>query len=240
GWEFSLFGISIDQMAAGVVLIFIAWTGWELLTDGMRVLLDASLDFETLDQVRTILNEHPMVIKIQSLIGRNAGRFRFLQASIILRTGDLQKAHQISQTLEEEIHRKVPHVERVMIHYEPQPRTHTRIAVPLADPLGKMSGHFGESPYFALVTVRLSDHHLEKKDVIENPHKNVETAKGIRVAEWLVGQNVDQVMLKEDLSRKGPGYVMANAGIKVGITSTNKLEEAIEEAILSLKVQPRE
>jgi cation diffusion facilitator family transporter len=233
GWNQTFYGISIDQVAAGVVLIFIARAGWELLLDGMRVLLDASLDVETLDQVRTILNQHPMVVRIQSLIGRNAGRFRFLQTSIILRTGDLKKAHQISQILEEQIRRKVPHVERVMIHYEPQPRTHARIAVPLADASGKMSDHFGESPYFALVTVRLSDHHIEKKEVIENPHKDVETAKGIRVAEWLVGLNVDQVTMREDLSRKGPGYVMANAGIRSSITTADHLDQAVEEAMLA-------
>jgi len=230
-WNLKFYGISIDQVAAGVVLIFIAHAGWQLLSDGMRVLLDASLDFETLDQVRSILNEQPTVVKIQSLSGRNAGRFRFLQASIILRTDDLQKAHQISQILEEAIRRKVPHVERVMLHYEPQPRTHARIAVPLADPSGKMSGHFGESSYFALVTVRLSDGHVEKKEVVENPHKDVVTAKGIRVAEWLVGQDVDHVMMNEDLSRKGPGYVLSNADVQSTVTTATDLDEAIVEAV---------
>lgn len=230
-WGFSIFGISSDQIAAGVVVIFIVWTGWELLTDGMRVLLDASLDFETLDQIRTILTKHPMVVKIQSLIGRNAGRFRFLQASIVVRTEDFKKAHQISQMLEEDIRRKVPHVERVLIHYEPQLRTHARIAIPLVDPGGKMSGHFGESPYFALVTVRLSDRQIEKEEVVENPHKDVETAKGIRVAEWLVGRNVDHVIMSEDLSRKGPGYVLSNAGVQSTVTAASTLEQAIEEAL---------
>jgi len=110
-----------------------------------------------LDQVRSVLNEHPLVAKVRSLVGRNAGRFRFLQTNIVVRTVDLQKAHRISQDLEREIRRKVPHLERVIIHYEPQPRTHLRIAAPLADSNGKMSDHFGSSPYFALVTVRLSD-----------------------------------------------------------------------------------
>jgi cation diffusion facilitator family transporter len=233
GWEVSLVGISIDQMAAGVVLIFIAWAGWELLVDGMRVLLDASIDFETLDQIKKILRGHPMVVKVTSLIGRNAGRFRFLQTSIILRTGELQKAHQISQILEEEIHQKLPHVERVIIHYEPQPRTHTRFAIPLADQEGSISDHFGESPYFAFVTVRLENGSVEASQVLENPHRQVEIAKGIRVAEWLVGQNVDQVVMKEDLSRKGPGYVMANAGIRSSITSADSLDQAVEEAVLA-------
>ncbi len=231
GWDLIFYGISIDQAAACVVLLFIARAGWELLSDGMRVLLDASLDFETLDQVRNILKEHPMVVKVPSLMGRNAGRFRFLQASIIVRTGDLEKAHQISQNLEQEIRRKIPHVERVMIHYEPQPRTHARIGVPLADREGSISDHFGESPYFAFVTVRLEDGAVEKREVMDNPHRAVDVAKGIRVAEWLVAQNVDQVVMKEDLSRKGPGYVMANAGIRSSITRAVRLEEAVDQAM---------
>ena len=239
-WNYTFLNIPTDQIAAAVVLIFIAWAGWELLVDGMRVLLDASIDFETLDQVKRILEGHPMVVKVPSLIGRNAGRFRFLQTSIILRTGDLEKAHQISQILEEEIHRKVPHVERVMIHYEPQPHTHTRIAVPLSDREGSLSDHFGESPYFAFVTVRLEDGAVEKREVMENPHRAVDVAKGIRVAEWLAEQNVDHVLMKEDLSRKGPGYVMANAGIRSSITSADKLDQAVEGAIPGPKLGTRE
>lgn len=232
-WNYTFWGISTDQIAAAVVLIFIAWAGWELLADGMRVLLDASIDSETLDQVNKILERHPMVVKVTSLIGRNAGRFRFLQTSIILRTGDLQKAHQISESLEFEIREKVPHVGRVMIHYEPQPQTHLRIAFPLADREGSISDHFGSAPYFAFVVVRLEDGKEEKREVIENPHHEVDVAKGIRVAEWLVEQNTDQVVMREDLSRKGPGYVLANAGIKSSITSANTLDKAIEEALLA-------
>jgi len=230
-WNYNFLGISIDQIAAAVVLIFVAWAGWELLVDGMRVLLDASMDFETLDQVKRILEGHPMVVKVTSLIGRNAGRFRFLQTSMIFRTGDLERAHQISRILEEEIRRKVPHVERVMIHYEPQSRTHARIAVPLADREGRISDHFGDSPYFAFVTVRVQDGAAEKREVMDNPHRAVDVAKGIRVAEWLVGQNVDQVVMKEDLSRKGPGYVLANAGIRSSITRAVRLEQAVQEAM---------
>jgi predicted Fe-Mo cluster-binding NifX family protein len=76
--------------------------------------------------------------------------------------------------------------------------------------------------------------------VRENPHRKVEVAKGIRVAEWLVQENVDDILMKEDLSRKGPGYVMANAGIRVGITSKDKMDEAIEEAILARSVRGKE
>jgi cation diffusion facilitator family transporter len=237
GWEFSLFGISIDQMAAGVVVVFIAWAGWELLVDGMRVLLDASVDFETLNQVKKILEAHPMVVKVNSLVGRSAGRFRFLQTNLILRTDDFEKAHQISESLENDIREKISHVERVVIHYEPQPRTHARIAIPLADREGAVSSHFGSSPFFAFVVVRLEDSKEEKREVIENPHHAVGLAKGIRVAEWLVEQNTDQVVMKEDLSRKGPGYVLSNAGVQSTVTAASNVDEAIEDAMVARKAQ---
>jgi len=38
----------VDRYAALAVVVFIAKTGWELLTSGIRVLLDVSLDAETL------------------------------------------------------------------------------------------------------------------------------------------------------------------------------------------------
>jgi predicted Fe-Mo cluster-binding NifX family protein len=88
--------------------------------------------------------------------------------------------------------------------------------------------HFGESPHFALLTVRLSERRVEKQEVIENPYKDVETAKGIRVAEWLVQNKVDQVFMREDLSRKGPGYVLGNAGVTTVRTSARDLKEVVE------------
>lgn len=228
GYHVSLFGLSIDSIAACAVLIFIAFAGWELLSNGMRVLLDASLDFETLDEARSILKNHPMVVNIRSLSGRNAGRFRFLEASVILRTGDLKKAHRISEDLEQSIREKIPHVERIMIHYEPQPHSHIRLAVPLSDPAGVISRHFGESPFFAILTFRPADRFIVQQDIIENPHKEIETAKGIRVAEWLVEQKIDQIFMTEDLSHKGPTYVFSNAGVNVQRTDAVHLEEILE------------
>ena len=157
-----MIGYPVDRYAALVIVVLIAKTGWELLADGMRVLLDASLDAETLDQVRAIIEAEPTVTEIRWVVGRNAGRYRFLEADVALRVDDLEKAHAVSQRLEKAIREQVPHVERVLIHYEPQVRTHLRYAVPLADAGGTVSEHFGESPYFALVTVRLADAALDR------------------------------------------------------------------------------
>ena len=225
--DFRPFGVSIDQIAAGIVLIFIVHTGWELLSDGMRVLLDASIDFETLRRIRAIIEEEPLVAEVNSLTGRNAGRFRFLETSVLLRTDNLQKAHRISKKLEEEILRLVPHVEHVMIHYEPISRENIRLTIPLDLGGHNISSHFGKSPLFKIVDFRLADRTVRDEKVVENPYDQLESARGIRVAEWLTEQSVDEIIVTEDIGKKGPGYVLSDAGVKIHVVPTKDLEEAL-------------
>ncbi len=233
--RFDLFGITIDQIAAGLVLVFIARAGWELLSGGMRVLLDASIDFDTLEQIRKIIEAEPLVVTVRSLVGRSAGRFRFVQADVILRTEDLKKAHHVSENIESVIRREVQNVIRVTIRVEPQARDYLRLAIPVEEPEGRISQHFGESPYFALILIRQSDLKIEERECIRNPHREVETAKGIQVAEWLVKNKVDWVILKEEIAHKGPGYVLSNANVKIRVVPFSELDEAIDAVLSELR-----
>jgi cation diffusion facilitator family transporter len=221
------FNLPLDRIAALVIVVAIGKTGWELLSDGMRVLLDASLDAETLNSIREIINSEPGVAEVKWVTGRNSGRFRFIEAEIVLRFRDLEKAHAATQRIEQNIHQAVPHVDRVLIHAEPLERTHRHYAVPLADLQGTVSEHFGESPYFALLTLRLADGEVEQQQVVANPHTAVPKAKGIRVAEWLVTQKVDVVLLRESLQGKGPTYVFGDAGVEMRITTAATLADVL-------------
>jgi predicted Fe-Mo cluster-binding NifX family protein len=71
---------------------------------------------------------------------------------------------------------------------------------------------------------------IEKKEIVQNPYPEVSKAKGIRVAEWLVSQKIDRVMLKEDLRGKGPEYVLADVGVEMMLTE----EETVELALAGL------
>lgn len=53
------FNLPLDRIAALVIVVAIGKTGWELLADGMRVLLDASLDPDTLLEIREIILDEP-------------------------------------------------------------------------------------------------------------------------------------------------------------------------------------
>jgi cation diffusion facilitator family transporter len=219
----------VDGIAALFVVVFIARTGWELLRDGMRVLLDASLDAPTLAHVRQIVEADPATVQVKALTGRNSGRYRFLETTIALRVHDLNRAHQVAERIEQAIRKQVPHIERVLVHYEPQDLASLRYAFPLTTPEGVVSEHLGDAPYFALITRRSANGAIEKQEVIANPHRDLTEAKGIRVAEWLVSQKVDRVVLKEDFPGKGPGYVFADAGVQVLRMGAESIGAALAE-----------
>jgi predicted Fe-Mo cluster-binding NifX family protein len=196
----------------------------------MRVSLDASLDSKTLGKVRRILEQEPLLASVRSVTGRNAGRYRFIEADVARRTQDLEQAQKASERLEAAIREQVPHVDRVLIHSEPAPRTRIRYGVPLASPDGEVSKHFGEAPYFALVTIRTADRALEQQAVHRNPYTEMPKAKGIRVAEWLVKKRRDVVLTKESLKGKGPEYVLSNAGVELRQIHARTLQEALAAA----------
>jgi cation diffusion facilitator family transporter len=223
------FDFPLDRVAALLIVVAIAKTGWDLLADGMRALLDASLDAETLLEIREIVAAEPAVSDLKWVTGRNAGRFRFVEAEVALRVHDLEKAEAVIQRIEARIHQVVPHIERVLIHAEPMERTHLRYAIPLADPGGTISEHFGEAPYFALVRVRLTDGAIEEQQVVANPHIDVEKAKGIQVAEWLTAQKADVILLRSSLQGRGPVYVFADAGVEMEDTGATTLSAVMDQ-----------
>jgi predicted Fe-Mo cluster-binding NifX family protein len=223
------FDLPLDRAAALVIVFAIARTGWDLLVSGMRPLLDASLEPDTLLEIRRIIETEPTLVEIKELTGRNAGRYRFVETRVRLRVETLERAEEVTQRIETSIRGAVPFVERVLVHAEPVERSHWCYAVPLADTGGEVSSHFGEAPYLALVRLCLTDGAVEEKQIRANPYLDEERAKGIRVAEWLVANKVDVVLLREDLRGKGPVYVFGDAGIEVRLTRAETLDEAIAE-----------
>jgi cation diffusion facilitator family transporter len=223
-----LLGWPLDRVMAIVIAVFVAWMGWKLLVDGMRVLLDASLDSEILNQVREIIKDEPAVEEIRKVLGRSAGRYRFVEAEVTMKVAELEKAHVISSRIEDKIRGQIPYVEQVVIHYEPIVRTLIHYAVPLTNLSGTVNDEFGAAPYFALVTRRIVDNEVEKIEILTNPYTTLTKARGIRVAEWLITKKADVILTNEDLKNKGPGYALANSGVEVRVVKARTLSEALE------------
>ncbi len=229
-----LAGLELDRIAALLVVVAVVKTGWELLSDGMRVLLDASLDLDTLAVARAAIEAQPSVVRVRSITGRSAGRYRFLEAEVGLRVTDLEKGHQISHTIEQAIREQVPHVERVLIHVEPEEKPIQRVAVALADQQGTIGQHFGSAPYFSFIDIRISDGERLRKSVVINPNQADEKQRGLSVARWLLSESVDVIISGDDLRDKAPGYVLAEAGVGLWMVEAGQIDTAIGQWYESL------
>jgi cation diffusion facilitator family transporter len=226
----SFAGFNLDRIAAFIIVLFIAWAGGKIFIDGIRVLLDASLDYQTLSLAEKLIIDEPQVIKIQNLMGRNSGRYKFIEANIVLKTHDLDKAHFIVNHIEAKIKNQIKNVDRVLIHFEPTQKETLIYALPLKGAnQTQISPHFGEAPYFALIKVRIKDKKAIEQKIIENPFTQVEHGKGILVAEFLNKYSIDGVITKEAFEGKGPFYVFSNAAVENLQTEREKIEEALED-----------
>ena len=222
-----LLGVPLDRLAALVIVGWIAYAGWGLLVSGMRVLLDASVDTETLNAVRALVAAQPEVANVKSLTGRNSGRYRFIEAEVTLRVTELARAHQIATTLEQTILAEVRHIERVLIHTEPAARDYVRVAVPLATRDGAVAAEFGRAPLFALCNLRAADNTVEPPEIAPNPASSESKGRGLKVAEWLIAQRADVVLAREALEGKGPGYALHAAGVEIARTDATTLDAAL-------------
>jgi len=220
----------LDRFAAGMIVLVVLKTAWDLLSDAMRVLLDASLDSATLGAIREVIEGDPMVTQLHWLTGRNAGRYRFVETGLSLRASSRKQVERALQRIETAVCEAVPHIERVVIQLESGTSAEIRYALPLAGSEGAISEHFGEAPYFLILTLRRGDHSVLERRLLSNPYSLLERGKGIRVAEWLVGQKVDVVLSREHLHGRGPAYVFRDAGVELMLTEARVVQAAIEKA----------
>jgi predicted Fe-Mo cluster-binding NifX family protein len=193
----------------------------------MRVLLDASLDVETLDAARKIIKTEPSLVNIRSLVGRNAGRYRFLEAVIEVRVHELERADQIGRNLERELLKSIPFLERAILDVKPTRRDFVRLALPLLAPTGSLSNHFGTAPYFLLLERQRKDGTLLTQSTITNPFASDPKGRGIKVAHWLLEKKIDMVVSPDDIRDKGPGHALKEAGVEIQVVSTDSVESAL-------------
>ena len=228
--------LPLDKVAALIIVVLIVWVGMKIAVDAIRVLLDASLDYKTLNTIREIILETPQVSKINALTGRNSGRFKFIEADLGLKIRGLDKAHFVANEIESRIKSRVPHVDHVLIHYEPVQKETQVIALPVAEDRMHLSEHFGEAPYFLLLTLKSADGTLLDETWLSNPFQTLEKGKGIQVGEWLVSLGIDEILTAKGFAHKGPLYVFSNNEVKMRQTAERNLKE-IKESLIGFSDQ---
>jgi cation diffusion facilitator family transporter len=229
-------GYPIDRYVAMLVAVLVAYTGAQIMIEAVKVLLEATLDYPTLDGIRKILENQDHVKKILSIGGRNSGRFKFVEISLSTDLKLLSEAHEHTSEIEEEILDLYPSIDKILIHYEPEHRDIELIAAPLdvsddgiSNQQSQLSKHFGETPCFAIIERNSSLKTVSIKSYQKNTFKDLERKKGVKAAEMLAGLEVDEVRSPLTLDGKGAGYALEALQIKVVATSAQTLGDLITE-----------
>ena len=98
GWEWvdALFGFGIG--------IYIIYSAYEIIEEGIAILLDRALEKETVDEIRELIGSHPEVNGFHWLKTRTDGRINFVEFHLVLQPNMyLIEAHRISDQIEDKI-----------------------------------------------------------------------------------------------------------------------------------------
>lgn len=227
----SAIGFAIDAYAAVIVVFFVVRSALSLLIDSVRVLLDASLDYKSIDRIREVVLADPRVAELNNIWARNAGRYKFVELDITLSIYELRKGHRVSEEIENRVRMALPQVDRILIHFQPKQQDFLVFSLPLNDDRQTISDHFGEAPYFRLITIKQKEKKIVKEQFLQNPFLQENKAKGIKVANWLVQNGVDILISRHDYAGKGPGFVLGNAGREIVLTTECHADQALAEVL---------
>jgi cation diffusion facilitator family transporter len=219
-------GTAIDRFASIAIVAVVAKTAWDLLRDAVRVLLDASVDRSTLAEIERVIRNDRRVAELRWITGRNAGRFCFVEAGVAIRATEFDGALAVLEHLEWSIRAAVPGVDRVLLHPEASTALFVRYAVPLTDVAGRVSERFEQAPYFGIAVLRRADGTLDHLHVLANPYRDVTTADGVRVADWLSSQDVEWLYTRRPLADP-PARALIDAGVRLRVTDRTELADVL-------------
>lgn len=92
---------------------------------------------------------------------------------------------------------EIAQVDRVLIHFQAQGNEKEVIAIALNADGQTISAHFGEAPFFRMVTLQQPQNIIIDDRLLANPFLQEKKAKGIKVAQWLLKKEVASVFWAE-------------------------------------------
>ena len=110
----------MDSVASLVIFVFIVKAAYDIFKDAIDKMVDHSCDEETEKQIYECVMGNENVLGIDLLQTRIFGNKIYVDIEISVDGSyTLQKAHEIAETVHEEIERNFPKVKHIMVHVNP-------------------------------------------------------------------------------------------------------------------------
>jgi divalent metal cation (Fe/Co/Zn/Cd) transporter len=199
---------------AGIIVsVFVAVIGCYIIVGGLKVLLDASVSRDVLDQVQKIASSNPEVKKVIRVEGRNSGSFILLHVILEPMAYDLEEAAQVSRQIEDSIKGGVEYVDEVVVEFGSE-ADETVGAVAVGS-----DGHTVSSSLLSADSLALVDQDADPSDtssvLVPNPALKVTSGKSENLAVFLGRRAVDILYVTEPLSDEALSLSLEAYGIEV-------------------------
>jgi cation diffusion facilitator family transporter len=192
GVALSAAGIPLADLAAGfIVAVIAAISGGRIALDGIKVLLDASIERDVLNAIRQIISDGPGVREISGISGRNSGSYRFLSLRLVPFTFDVPTNTAISEHIKKSVRERYPNIDRISIEYVPGGSNRKNIAIPLSGDAFCPEGDLFSAEDFVLVDGDIMDRSLGSRRIIRNPHPGHDLRDNIDLAVMLAKEGTD-------------------------------------------------
>ena len=212
--------IWLEKIAVVIVVLLILHSGFEILKESIKVLLDASIDANTQEQIKKILLEEPLVAKINSITGRNSGSYIFIELDLNLATNSLEEAHNFSEYIENKIKTEIPFVEKVLVHYA-EGHKNQKIAI-LAHQDGRICKSFGQCPNIFIFE---KNGQAYTQTILANPVANLGRKKGIELMKFLKSHNITCLVMQHLPESEAVLELAKSYFIDLVTTDKNNLDE---------------
>lgn len=212
----SYFGVPWVEAFAGIIISLVVlklgiWMG----KDALLILLDVCMKPELIQQVKEIAGRVSGVKLVHNIKIRRAGPFILGEMHMETdQTLTVDKAHEISQEVENKVKSKMKDMDSLIIHIEPEKKDRYKLVIPIQQDRGLdsiISSHFGNAQYFVFIDVE------GKKTVdwqiLKNPGSSLDKGKGIVAANFLIKNKVNVLITKE--IGQGPFHFLRDSAIKI-------------------------
>ena len=111
----------MDSVASLIIFVFIVKAAYDIFKDAIDKMIDHSCDEETEKQLSACINRHEGVLGIDLLQTRIFGNKIYVDVEILVDGNkSLNEAHNIAQSVHNDIEKEFPKVKHVMIHVNPK------------------------------------------------------------------------------------------------------------------------
>lgn len=230
GVFFGTFGYQFVEALIGLAIsLYVLVRGMLFGKDAALVLMDVSPDLEKVKKMREMATSVEGVEGAHGVRLRKSGPVFFGEIHVEMRQGlSLEKAHIISEVVEERIKDEFKDLASIVVHVGLAHRKKIRIAIPIQEDNGlnsSVSPHFGSAPHFCILVVE--EGQILSFDIKENKGANLEHKKGLEAARLLIEEDVD-ILLALDLG-EGPFHMLKNKLIQIyHLPKLTEIEKALE------------